>query len=149
MANVVRPPALIAGIEARQAQVQRIQEMTGRHRKFVATVALKGPGEFQTPVVFPLMFTEEPAFSFGHVLGPNEMVLDGAFPLVATSVRRWDLFPAAGGLKNYYRGALVLVTVLSHPNLRDHTIHLHFEGMSLRNPTDPTTVDTATTDTVI
>lgn len=119
--------------ERRRDAVALGEDMTVKVTRYQTRV-LTSVGESTVDVPFPIMFTQEPWFSFGFVMDDNQPVTAGEYPFGAATVTRWiKEREIEGAFEGYYTGCTLVFSVSGPADARVW-MHCTFDGKALRNP---------------
>lgn len=128
-------------LDQRRQRVEQVEAMAAGPSSVWAKILLKGSGEELVSVNFPIVFPEEPLFTFGAALADNHSAEDTNFPVASAVVAGWDV-KEMSEQRNQYRGATVACVALGKED-QEVWIHCLFQGVAFSNPTgdDDTQLD--------
>ena len=92
----------------------------------------QGAGEGKVDVVFPVMFTEKPMFTFGAEIPDGQTIASGAYPTISACVAEWKMLERPPITRLYY-GCSVLVVVGGYQSQK-LLVHWNLEATALTNP---------------
>lgn len=125
-------------LEARRAAQETLRENAARRARCSTTWTTKGIGEIRVSSIFRfgLRFIEEPCFTSGMALDPDNDLVDGHFPRTAAGVYDWQLDP-----QGFYIGCWLFFCVDTvGPGLTpgvepSYVIHHHlaWEGVAIKD----------------
>lgn len=122
------------------ARATGILDMAVSEQRVSGKFLWEGSGEGTKEVLFPVKFTEPPAFWFGGELGPNQSVVRGSYPTVSVIAAQWRTLKRPPVTTLYY-GCTLVVVVSGHSDQK-MVIHWHVEGKAMSDPSaDPTTFE--------
>jgi hypothetical protein len=124
---------LRAAIESTKATEDRVAGATIDRAEVEVRLRLKGSGEVNAEVTFPVVFSERPFMTFGHELELNHSPEATNFPVCSATVLRW-ITKERSGDRVYYVGCDVGVVALGKASMESYALLL-FKGKAFRGPT--------------
>src|SRR5690348_16913053 len=131
MAKSVSPPH---AIELRRGEIERMGNQSAQYYKVSGEIEVVGPGEAAISVLFPVLFVDKPAFSFGSALNPGSVVTIGSLPTCTVVVLVWHERVREDGSIMYVGAQFAIVT--TGPSDQVMLVQWHMEGVGLRGPVD-------------
>lgn len=100
----------------------------------ILTYELEGVGEHQSEIIsFGTVFESKPFFAHGVELLPDQVLVDGDFPLVMAGVNEWETTEVDDErIVPFYLGAKVWFHALSTTPYH-YLFRLSFDGVAVRN----------------
>lgn len=121
-------------IELRRGEIERVNNQTAQYFKVSGEVEVVGPGEAVVDVLFPVIFTDKPAFSHGPALSDGISTTDGNLPTCSVVVLLWHERVRDDGTIVYAGAQFAIVT--TGPTDQVLLVQWHVEGVGLRGPVD-------------
>jgi hypothetical protein len=122
----------------RKQQVAKVSSQTLiQNGRTLVTIPAASEGDAAAEVIVTVPFynayTDEPAFAFGSVLAPGQVLTTGAFPTISGTVATWTTTKASGQISGY-TGATVAFVVSGPSGLQIYCTY-SFIGTGIMIPT--------------
>lgn len=101
-------------------------------------IEINEAGDSEAVVAFPVMFVEEPNFSHGLILEPNQTLTAGQFPLYGALILEWVTKDQGDHHRIWWTGARIAIAIDAPQGVR-FKLSYTFAAQAFRAPTDDNT----------